>query len=603
MRINNRLPNTNKFKEDLVSLKNIFLKHKKKIIFFSLLTNLLLIFAYVIVGVKLFYPYHFRIGFSLYLLSFVLFFYLVYYSRRTFKLFNTFKFTKNYYKTKKIKIIYLIITFLILISFFTILPYFNTPFEGLEDKEIQNMVNRDLELSILLMDKLEISNINLIKNLKENNTLENRNNIKSSWEDFVISILASEVLTEKHKYFYNLPSNLNESKSKSFMISYSLYIKKYELIQKLIPFTHDNKLLIKILDEKIDSIDNNDIYTKISSNYYHPKTWLRMDIGRGYLGLINNNQSSEDANYILLKDISIKSYDFLEKENALKLSNAFAVFENSMEYKMFSGWYPIQKNIADTMKLMFLSFRDYKFITLNQIEVMKDEMEPGDIMVQRRNWYMTNVGIPGFWTHSALYTGSLEDMNSYFTEIFPYDNHVNFSSYLESINPKIFKLYLSRDSNDFEFSVIESKANGVELYSLEESAYADYIGVLRPRLEKIDKMKSLLRAFENFGKPYDFDFDFETRDELVCSELIYDSYLENSEKNGLHLDLSLINGRKIFTPTNFVIKYSNEYNNQSRELDFVYFLDGNENLQQAYVKNESEFINSLTRSKFDWYRE
>jgi len=53
-----------------------------------------------------------------------------------------------------------------------------------------------------------------------------------------------------------------------------------------------------------------------------------------------------------------------------------------------------------------------------------------------------------------------------------------------------------------------------------------------------------------------------------------------------------------------VEKFCREHGTTNQELDFVYFVDGNENLQKAYPKDENAFLTtSWTQSKFSSLQE
>ena len=49
-------------------------------------------------------------------------------------------------------------------------------------------------------------------------------------------------------------------------------------------------------------------------------------------------------------------------------------------------------------------------ISPEQLEDIRAELRPGDILVERRNWYISNSLLPGFWPHTALYLGSYEEL-------------------------------------------------------------------------------------------------------------------------------------------------------------------------------------------------
>ena len=74
-------------------------------------------------------------------------------------------------------------------------------------------------------------------------------------------------------------------------------------------------------------------------------------------------------------------------------------------------------------------------------------------------------------------------------------------------------------------SVLEALRTGVELNTLEEFLNVDDLAVLRPvYLDAEEIPETLIRAFRQVGKAYDFNFEVETADKIVCSELPYHVY-------------------------------------------------------------------------------
>lgn len=147
--------------------------------------------------------------------------------------------------------------------------------------------------------------------------------------------------------------------------------------------------------------------------------------------------------------------------------------------------------------------------------------------------------------------------------------------------------------------IIEAVGEGVKFSSLPEGTLADYVGVMRPGLSKLDIAKAIDEAFSYLGRPYDFNFDFLTDSTIVCSELIYKIYQHGDDKRGLDLKVREIAGRKAMPANDIVEKFDREYDTPGQELDFVYFLDGNEKDQKAAAKELSDFRLSHERLKWD----
>ena len=45
----------------------------------------------------------------------------------------------------------------------------------------------------------------------------------------------------------------------------------------------------------------------------------------------------------------------------------------------------------------------------NEIDGM---MQPGDVIISRKNWYLSNIGLPGFWPHAAFYLGEADELEA-----------------------------------------------------------------------------------------------------------------------------------------------------------------------------------------------
>ena len=183
-------------------------------------------------------------------------------------------------------------------------------------------------------------------------------------------------------------------------------------------------------------------------------------------------------------------------------------------------------------------------ITLKHIAAHRASLQPGDVVLERRNGKMSNTGIPGFWTHVALHTGTAEELDAFFAGL-PILAGQSPLEHLQAVLPDAHRALTSRDEAGHAHALIEALEPGIIFTSCEYSLNADYVGVIRPRLSKEDLFQALLRAFNHLGKPYDFNFDFATDDKLVCSELVYKALVGLP---GMSMAPAIVNGRLLMKP-------------------------------------------------------
>src|SRR5215203_848223 len=76
--------------------------------------------------------------------------------------------------------------------------------------------------------------------------------------------------------------------------------------------------------------------------------------------------------------------------------------------------FPVQAGISEWMGDTKVLRQGRALISPEQIAAMRPRLEPGDVLLERRKWYMSNVGLPGFWSHAALYVGTPEERRARF---------------------------------------------------------------------------------------------------------------------------------------------------------------------------------------------
>jgi hypothetical protein len=284
----------------------------------------------------------------------------------------------------------------------------------------------------------------------------------------------------------------------------------------------------------------------------------------------------------------------------LTAKNALQVIKESSG----QSWLPLQTGVASWMGDTRVYREGVALISRDLIASIRPSLRPGDVLFERREWYLSNIGLPGFWTHIALYIGTPEERRAAFAD--PETREWvkaqgepsgELEALLASRLPEAWKISASGEHGDPR-RVIEAIGEGVSFTSLEHSAAADSLGVLRPRLTSREKAIAIVRAFGYAGRPYDFEFDFLSDDALVCSELVFKAYEPGAEMKGLALEVQELAGRRIVPPNEIVRQWSREAGAGEAQFDFVLFLDGSEKGRTATRATEAALRESWARPKW-----
>ena len=145
---------------------------------------------------------------------------------------------------------------------------------------------------------------------------------------------------------------------------------------------------------------------------------------------------------------------------------------------------------------------DDKKVTPEMLEQVAGLLQPGDVIVTRHAKALTNLFLPGYWPHAALYIGTVEQRKAL------------------GISADWAKEQLWTG----DLCVLEARKDGVNFRPLSDTFSVDVFVILRPLLAAGSVRDGIERAVLHEGKMYNFDFDFYSSDRLVCTEVIYRAY-------------------------------------------------------------------------------
>ncbi|PCJ16817.1 MAG: hypothetical protein COB02_15050 [Candidatus Cloacimonadota bacterium] len=143
--------------------------------------------------------------------------------------------------------------------------------------------------------------------------------------------------------------------------------------------------------------------------------------------------------------------------------------------------------------------------------VRLEELQPGDVVLEKTSGAITDKFIPGHFGHVAMYFGRPDQLQDVMLS--------NGKRLLD--HPRVIE-YMDRLENGE--TIVESIRPGVTLVKLEHWRVND-VAILRPTTYPKEKLgDTLLQAIRYVGTAYDFNFDVNTREIIVCSELPFQAF-------------------------------------------------------------------------------
>ncbi len=470
-----------------------------------------------------------------------------------------------------------------------LVPVDKSPLAALSPQELRATIEEDLDGYLMLRRAADdlvraFEESHLLERQVDNLTPEERARIRARWRDGVMVFFEFDMLKEKYRGFHQIDYLAQpQLHAEAFLLAYMAYVAQYNACLQIIGMVDSSDFMETLLNEEGAGIPV-DSYFAMKQRLTHPRVMLRMNAGAAYYELVKKDAAFEAGMLADFERRKDQFYRTLGKQVDIFIENPL----DQLERVAFETVLPIQKKVAVQMSYIRTARRDY-LITPEILAKYQSRLAPGDILIQRRNWHMTNIGIPGFWPHVALYIGTPDEVEACFSEL------GNPLEIIEAQYPGVLAEWRSAGADGEPMRVLEAIRPGVVFQSLETSAKCDYLAVVRPDLSTAEKFQALLSALSHYGKPYDLNFDFTTDNELVCSELVYKSYKAASS---LPLKPEVINGR-LLLPPNRLAEMAVDHMGAGQAFEFVLFLDAVEKEDEVVERDEVVFRKSWQRPKWD----
>jgi hypothetical protein len=492
-----------------------------------------------------------------------------------------------------------------------------TTFDKMAPEQLDMRADRDA----VAFKRLVAQTIRLQKAIEENDALwkrgpdqgltaDERREALAIFEAVLDNSVALDQLARFHLDFWHVNAvTQRERHARHFALFFATYVEKLAVGLTLIDRTINKPQFEKLFDEGNQGLGiAPGAYAKLKWNVVHVEDASTTLAAHQWLKTLNGPlealQKKDPQTWGFVTNRIDDRYELVKANLTLKSVKLFG--GNTVDLgkdTAKSVWFPVQAEAAEVMGDTRVYRKNIALISEEQALEAAKRSEPGDILVERRNWYLSNVGLPGFWPHAALFLGTKDDLAAYFdadAEVTKAFGGKPFTKHLEEKHPKPWAEYASLDHEGHVNRVLEAMSEGVVFTSAEHSiATADYVAAVRPMRSKVDKAQAIDRAFGYAGRPYDFDFDFYTDESLVCSELVYKAYEPRSECQGVLFPLEKVVGRMTLGPNTMVRQFDTEYGTDKQQMAFAWFLDGHERAKNATFEPVEVFRASHRRPKWD----
>jgi hypothetical protein len=351
--------------------------------------------------------------------------------------------------------------------------------------------------------------------------------------------------TRKSEKFLTITLNPNEAESKNFLqnarIGLATTLLLYDSYFRLARAVEDASKLRSII--QYDLPDEGPFLSKTYALASDQDLWIKTTQALQFdlvTRKLITNRNSEDEQYFERYILnSFVANRMANDEVDYRLMTALFMNRQTAQGEFFEG---LNRFVGALSKLFGNSAgqvqtRDGKLKVLTrdpqELSKIKSHLGPLDILLEKTPMRLTDKFIPGFYGHVAIWLGEEHDLSHFQVlhhgQLIPLLSHPDVTPHLETLSQG--KLILEA-----------LRIPGVTVNTLEHFMDIDDLVILKaPSMNDELMANYLLKAFQQIGKPYDFNFDVTTEREIVCSELVYTVYSQMSWPTSRSLGRDTIN--------------------------------------------------------------
>lgn len=373
----------------------------------------------------------------------------------------------------------------------------------------------------------------------------------------IITESNSKKIQENHKQFYNSFQNFTDFNTKRLDQILVRLIKKQPLKGSEISYLNKsfytykkyvefNNIILK--NNKKNLLNNpnkiaiNLSYTQLNQLSFFYKNYFKSIANKQIRRVLNTDDlaykiKNNDLKKLVLKQLKRKNYKLIQKSiNDISLNQKSDLVIDSILYNTIKNTVYNKSTIRkDKRKIRHLFNNDkahnmgrtithhlsglvgnftglfrfrkgYLYKNDSIFNEISNHLKPMDIIAEKTSFSLTDKLIPGHFGHIAIWLGTQKQLQK--TQLWNHPSIIPFHKQIEE-----------------GYCIIETDRKGTHLKTLRNFLNVDEFAIIRiTNFENLPidyKIVIYENSLAQLGKKYDFNFDLETTNKLICTELLY----------------------------------------------------------------------------------